>query len=119
MRGSTIDSAVTSTFENHSGQLYFFCSSNNAVTLPLITYASNTAVTGKILNTAVTNFFKGNTAVTFEKLGLQIRCILNEDGSISVNVEDTAIGFGWIDKSKFGFSQQLAKDDYIRKTKFC
>ena len=34
-----------------------------------------------------------------EKLGLQIRCILNEDGSISMNAEDTAIGFGWIDKS--------------------
>ena len=31
-----------------------------------------------------------------EKLGLQIRCILNEDGSISMNAEDTARGFGWM-----------------------
>lgn len=30
-----------------------------------------------------------------EELGLQVRTILNPDGSISVSVEDTAIGFGW------------------------
>lgn len=30
-----------------------------------------------------------------EDLGLQMRTILNDDGSISVNAEDTAIGFGW------------------------
>lgn len=28
-------------------------------------------------------------------LGLRVRTILNDDGSISVNAEDTAIGFGW------------------------
>ncbi len=106
--------------------------------MPLITSASNTAVTGKTLNTAVTNFFKGNIAVTFEKLGLQIRCILNEDGSISMNAEDTARGFGWYRVETkngkeymsvlwarmngflkdFGFAHECAKDDYIRKTKF-
>ena len=30
-----------------------------------------------------------------EELGLSVRTILNNDGSISVNAEDTAIGFGW------------------------
>lgn len=73
-----------------------------------------------------------------EKLGLQIRCILNEDGSISMNAEDTAIGFGWVDKSKFatsgetyvrwarmngflkdfGFAHECAKDDYIPESLF-
>lgn len=28
-------------------------------------------------------------------LGLQVRTIQNDDGSISINAEDTAIGFGW------------------------
>lgn len=31
-------------------------------------------------------------------LGLQVRTVLNDEGSISVNAEDTAIGFGWIQK---------------------
>ena len=31
-----------------------------------------------------------------EELKLQVRTIQNDDGSISVNAEDTAIGFGWI-----------------------
>ena len=73
-----------------------------------------------------------------EALGVQIRTILNEDGSISMNAEDTAIGFGWIDKSKFatsgetyvrwarinkylsefGFSPQVGKDDYIPESLF-
>ena len=30
-----------------------------------------------------------------EDLKLQVKTIKNEDGSISINVEDTAIGFGW------------------------
>lgn len=30
-----------------------------------------------------------------ENLGLKVRTMLNEDGSISVNAEDTAVGFGW------------------------
>lgn len=29
-----------------------------------------------------------------EELQLQVRTIQNEDGSISINAEDTAIGFG-------------------------
>lgn len=70
-----------------------------------------------------------------EKLGLQIRCILNGDGSISMNAEDTAIGFGFTTVAKsgnavvrwarvndylkeLGFSQQVAKDDYIPESLF-
>lgn len=73
-----------------------------------------------------------------EKLNLQMRTIQNEDGSISVNAEDTARGFGWVDNSKsatsgesyirwntingylkeFGFSQEVAKDDYIPESLF-
>ena len=30
-----------------------------------------------------------------EELGLQVRTLPNLDGSISINAEDTAIGFGW------------------------
>ena len=37
-----------------------------------------------------------------EKLELQIRCILNEDGSISMNMEDTARGFGFTTIAKSG-----------------
>ena len=29
------------------------------------------------------------------ELGLQVRTIQNDDGSISINAEDTAVGFGW------------------------
>lgn len=29
------------------------------------------------------------------ELGISVRTILNEDGSISINAEDTAVGFGW------------------------
>ena len=32
------------------------------------------------------------------ELGISARTILNEDGSISVNAEDVAVGFGWIQK---------------------
>lgn len=30
-----------------------------------------------------------------EEMGVSARTMLNDDGSISVNAEDTAIGFGW------------------------
>lgn len=30
-----------------------------------------------------------------EELGAKVRCIQNEDGSISMNIEDTAVGYGW------------------------
>ena len=32
------------------------------------------------------------------ELGFKVRCIKNEDGSISMNAEDTAIGFRCSDK---------------------
>lgn len=69
-----------------------------------------------------------------EKLGLQVRAILNEDGSISVNAEDTAIGFGWTQEKngkiypkwerlngfckELGFSPLVGKEDYIPETLF-
>lgn len=73
-----------------------------------------------------------------EKLGLQVRTILNEDGSISVSAEDTAIGFGWIQTQikngkeytstrwetlnnyckELGFPNKLGKDDYIPESLF-
>lgn len=65
-----------------------------------------------------------------EELGLQVRTILNPDGSISINAEDAAFGFGWITVAKsgnevvrwsrmngyckeLGFSPEVGKDDYI------
>lgn len=30
-----------------------------------------------------------------DELGISVRTMLNDDGSISINAEDTAIGFGW------------------------
>lgn len=66
-------------------------------------------------------------------LGLQVRTVLNDKGSISVNAEDTAIGFGWIQKQikngkeymsirwttlngylkELGFPQEVGEEDYI------
>ena len=69
-----------------------------------------------------------------ERLNLQIRAIKNQDGSISINAEDTAIGFGWYEEKngkvyprwrtinsylkELGFSQGVAKDDYIPESLF-
>lgn len=69
-----------------------------------------------------------------EKLGLRVRTILNDDGSVSVNAEDVAIGFGWTQEKngksyvrwetlngycrEFGFSQLVGKDDYIPESLF-
>lgn len=69
-----------------------------------------------------------------EELGFSVRTILNDDGSISVNAEDTAIGFGWTQEKsgkmyvkwerinsyceEFGFSPQVGKDDYIPESLF-
>lgn len=73
-----------------------------------------------------------------EDLNLKIRTILNPDGSISLNAEDTAIGFGWIQTQikrgkqytsirwetlngyckEFGFPNKLGKDDYIPESLF-
>lgn len=73
-------------------------------------------------------------------LDLEMRTILNDDGSISVNAEDTAIGLGWVDtsqratsgsvlikvrwarmnkySSECGFPHELGKDDYIPESLF-
>lgn len=73
-----------------------------------------------------------------KELDLEVRTILNSDGSISVNVEDTAIGFGWIQTQtknrkqytsirwetlngyceEFGFPNKLGKEDYIPESLF-
>ncbi len=65
-----------------------------------------------------------------KELDLQVRIKVNEDGSVSMNAEDTAIGFGWTTVAKsgnevvrwarmneycndLGFSPQVGKGDYI------
>ncbi len=71
---------------------------------------------------------------TNKDLALQVRTITNEDGSISINAEDTAIGFGWTQVKngkiypkwermngyleELGFSPQVGKDDYIPESLF-
>ena len=68
------------------------------------------------------------------ELDLRVRTIMNDDGSISINAEDTAVGFGWTQEKngksyvrwetlngyckEFGFSQQVGKDDYIPEPLF-
>nr|WP_288868592.1 ORF6C domain-containing protein [uncultured Blautia sp.] len=72
------------------------------------------------------------------ELDLQVRTILNPDGSISVSAEDTAIGFGWTKTEKkngkeytsvrwermsgfsaeCGFDHSWSKDDYIPESLF-
>ena len=81
-----------------------------------------------------------NELMNFEnnELGIKIRTIKYEDGSIGINAEDTAIGFGWCKienkngkeyKSvrwermnefctEFGFDHKWAKDDYIPESLF-
>lgn len=69
-----------------------------------------------------------------EELRLRARMIENPDGSISINAEDVAIGFGWTQEKngktyvrwetlngyckELGFSQQVGKDDYIPESLF-
>lgn len=70
-----------------------------------------------------------------EKLNLQARAIQNEDGSISIDAEDSAIGLGWttvatsgntvvrwnrVNKyiSEFGNSPQVGKGDFIPESLF-
>lgn len=66
--------------------------------------------------------------------GMSVRTILNTDGSVSMNAEDTAVGFGWtrIKHGKeyvkwdrlnsyikdIGFSPQVGKNDFIPETLF-
>ncbi|WP_195244989.1 hypothetical protein [Clostridium celatum] len=67
-------------------------------------------------------------------LGLEVRAITNSDGSISVNAEDAAIGFGWIEIKdgkryvmwrrvnkfikEFDISAQVSKGDFIPESLF-
>lgn len=73
-----------------------------------------------------------------EELGFKVRCVQNEDGSISMNAEDTAIGFGWSRTEnrngkeyksvmwsrmngyckEFGFAHECAKTDFIPESLF-
>lgn len=73
-----------------------------------------------------------------EELGLEVRTMLNEDGSISVNAEDTARGFGWTQiqskngkkyisvrwermndfSAECGFPHSWGKDDYLPESLF-
>lgn len=73
-----------------------------------------------------------------EELKLKVRAIQNDDGSISINAEDTAVGFGWIKSeikngkeyssvrwermngfsAEIGFAHKWAKDDYIPESLF-
>ena len=84
------------------------------------------------MNKNVVEIFKN------EELGLQVRTILNPDGSISINAEDTAIGFGWVQtqtkkgkvytsvrwermngfSAECGFPHKWGKDDYIPESLF-
>ena len=66
---------------------------------------------------------------TSEKFG-QVKTVLNDDGTISINAEDAAIGLGWYEEKYgkkyvrwrtfntyvkgFGFSEEIQKDDYVR-----
>ena len=72
------------------------------------------------------------------ELGVKIRTILNEDGSISMNAEDTARGFGWVHEEvkngktyktvrwetlnrylkDFDFRQLVGENDYIPESLF-
>lgn len=81
--------------------------------------------------TALATKVKENNIEVFNnpELGFSARTMLNEDGSISINAEDTARGFGWTQEKngktyvrwetmngyciEFGFSQLVGKDDYI------
>lgn len=69
-----------------------------------------------------------------DELGLQARMVTNPDGSISINAEDTAIGFGWTQEKngktyvkwermngyckELGFFPEVEKDDYIPESLF-
>lgn len=68
-----------------------------------------------------------------KEAGISVRTMLNPDGSISINAEDAAVGFGWTQTqskngkeytsirwevlngycAEFGFPDKLGKNDYI------
>lgn len=78
---------------------------------------------------------KSNKAEIFtsDEFG-QVKTLLNEDGSISINAEDAAVGLGWYEEKSgrkyvrwrtfnsyvksFGFSEEVQKDDYIPESLF-
>lgn len=78
---------------------------------------------------------KSNKAEIFtsEEFG-QVKTILNEDGSVSINAEDAAVGLGWYEEKGgrkyvrwrtvntflkgFGFYEEVQKDDYIPESLF-
>lgn len=55
-----------------------------------------------------------------EELGIKVRTIKNEDGSISINAEDTARGFGWITvrKNRNDIIKWKMMNDYIKEIGF-
>ena len=73
-----------------------------------------------------------------EELKLKVRAIQNDDGRISINAEDTAVGFGWIKTetkngkeyssvrwermngfcAEIGFDHKWSKDDFIPESLF-
>lgn len=69
-----------------------------------------------------------------DELDLKCRAMMNPDGSISVNAEDAAVGFGWTQEKngktyvkwermngfckEFGLSPLVGKDDYIPESLF-
>ncbi|HFL3656423.1 TPA: toxin Bro [Clostridioides difficile] len=79
-----------------------------------------------------------SNVTTNEELGVKVRTIKYEDGSIGINAEDTAVGFGWCKVenkngkeyksirwermnefcTEFGFDHKWAKDDYIPESLF-
>ncbi len=81
-----------------------------------------------------------NNLMIFEnkELGIDVRTFKNDDGSISINVEDSAVGLGWSrtevkngkvyhsimwkrlndNISESSFAQKCAKDDYIPESLF-
>ncbi len=82
--------------------------------------------------TGTTTMEEQNGLMVFENkaMGIRLRTILNDDGSISVSAEDTAIGFGWTTVAtsgnevvrwarlndyckELGFPRKCGKDDFI------
>lgn len=71
---------------------------------------------------------------TNREIGVSVRTIKNEDGSISINAEDVAIGLGWSQTkngvlyvkwerlnqhcASFGFSPKVGKNDFIPESLF-
>lgn len=75
-----------------------------------------------------------NEVMLFKNNDMKVRTIKYEDGSIGMNAEDTARGYGWIQYKNgkeyikwermngylkdFGFSPQVGKDDFIPESMF-